>query len=132
MTVRILVVDDEPDVEALIRQKFRREVRQGQYALEFVLSGPATLAALHTDADGPDLLLLSDINVPGMSWLGLLQQVTSQWPELPVIVFISDDDPATVRRAKEAGAHAVYAKPIDFVALRAKIDRRQETHGGGM
>jgi CheY-like chemotaxis protein len=132
MTARILVVDDEPDSEAMVRQRFRREVREGRYALAFVLSGPATLAALAGGAGGPDLLLLSDINAPGISWLALLQQVKARLPELPVIVLIADDDPTTVRLAKEAGADAVYAKPIDFDPLRAEIDRCLAARGGGM
>jgi CheY-like chemotaxis protein len=132
MTAWILVVDDEPDSEALVRQRFRREVREGRYALAFASPGQATLAASAGGAGGPDLLLLSDINGPGMSWLALLQQVRTQRPDLAVIVLIADDDPTTVRLAKAAGADAVYAKPVDFDALKAEIDRRLAARGGGM
>ena len=72
MTVRVLVVDDEPDVEALFRQQFRREVREGLYTLDFALSALAALAILD-DASGEKIILLvSDINMPGMSGLDLL------------------------------------------------------------
>ena len=72
MTVRVLVVDDEPDVEALFRQQFRREVREGLYTLDFALSAGAALAILD-DASGEKIILLvSDINMPGMSGLDLL------------------------------------------------------------
>ena len=72
MTVRVLVVDDEPDVEALFRQQFRREVREGLYTLDFALSALAALAILDDAIGEKIILLVSDINMPGMSGLDLL------------------------------------------------------------
>ena len=81
MTVRVLVVDDEPDVETLFRQQFRREVREGLYTLDFALSALAALAILD-DASGEKIILLvSDINMPGMSGLDLLPIVKTRRPE---------------------------------------------------
>jgi DNA-binding NtrC family response regulator len=84
MTVRVLVVDDEPDVEILFRQQFRREVREGHYLLDFALSAEAALAMLD-DAIGEEIILpVSDINMPDMSGLDLLPIVKTRRPDLPV------------------------------------------------
>src|SRR6476659_2460509 len=83
MTVRVLVVDDEPDVEALFRQQFRREVRQGLSTLDFALSGAAALDTLDGCVGEEIILLVSDINMPGMSGLELLPEVKARRPELP-------------------------------------------------
>ena len=83
MTIRVLVVDDEPDVEVLFRQQFRREVRQGLYTLDFALSGTAALDTLDGCVGEEIILLVSDINMPGMSGLELLPEVKARRPELP-------------------------------------------------
>src|SRR5580658_6509602 len=99
VTVRVLVVDDEPDVEALFRQQFRREVREGFYTLDFALSALAALAILD-DAGGEDIILLvSDINMPGMSGLDLLPIVRTRRPDLPVFMISAYGDAARVRTA---------------------------------
>ena len=86
MTVRVLVVDDEPDVEPLFRQQFRREMREGLYTLDFALSAAAALAILD-DAIGEEIILLvSDIIMPGMSGLDLLRIVKTRRPSLPVFL----------------------------------------------
>jgi CheY-like chemotaxis protein len=86
MTVRVLVVDGEPDVETLFRQQFRREVRQGLYTLEFVLSGQAALEALDGHVGAQIILLVSDINMPGMTGLEPLPVVKQRRPDLPVFM----------------------------------------------
>ncbi len=92
MTVRVLVVDDEPDVEALFRQQFRREVRQGLYLLDFALSGEAALNKLDGCVGEEIILLVSDINMPGMSGLDLLPKVKERRPELPVFMISAYGD----------------------------------------
>jgi DNA-binding NtrC family response regulator len=92
MTMRVLVVDDEPDVEVLFRQQFRREVREGLYTLDFALSALAALAILD-DAVGEEIILLvSDINTRGMSGLDLIPEVKVRQPDLPVFTISAYGD----------------------------------------
>jgi CheY-like chemotaxis protein len=129
MSVLILVVDDETDMEDLFRQQFRRDLRAGRFDIAFATSGPGALAAIET-APAPDLiLLLSDINMPGMSGLELLPRVKAMHPTLPVIMITAYGDDETRRKATECGAEGLMSKPIDFGALRADIDRRLTERG---
>ena len=121
MTVRVLVVDDEPDVEALFRQQFRREVREGLYMLDFALSALAALAILE-DAIGEEIILLvSDINMPGMSGLDLLPKVKERRPELPVFMISAYGDPERIRTALDRGASKFITKPVDFPQLKQDV-----------
>ena len=103
VNVRVLVVDDEPDVELLFRQQFRREVREGLYLLDFALSGEAALNKLEGCVGEEIILLVSDINMPGMSGLDLLPEVKSRRPELPVFMISAYGDPERVTMALERG-----------------------------
>ena len=124
MSVYILVVDDEPDVEALFRQQFRRDLRSGRFLMEFAPSAPAALARA-ADVNEPSLILiLSDINMPGMSGLEMLPRVRAERPEVPVIMITAYGDAATRRTAIENGAVGLLTKPIDFTLLRQEIDLR--------
>ena len=126
MSLLILVVDDEPDVEVLFRQQFRRDLRAGRFVMEFAQSAPAALQRIG-DAQGVSLILiLSDINMPGMTGLELLPKAKAMRPDVPVIMITAYGDPDTKRRALEGGADALLTKPIDFVALRTEIDTRIE------
>lgn len=130
MNLLILVVDDEPDIEALFRQQFRRDLRAGRYAMDFATSGPAALGFIAA-ADGRDIiLLLSDVNMPGMSGFDLLERARHLRPNLPVVMITAYDDPATRARAGAAGAAGLIPKPIDFALLREEIERRLHAHGG--
>ena len=120
MTVRVLVVDDEPDVEALFRQQFRREVREGGYMLDFALSASAALAILD-DASEEFILLVSDINMPGMSGLDLLPIVKTRRPDLPVFMISAYGDADTVATALARGADEFLTKPVDFPKLKQDI-----------
>ena len=127
MSLLILVVDDEPDVELLFRQQFRRDLRAGRFDMEFAQSAPAALQRI-TDAAGVSLILiLSDINMPGMSGLELLPKAKAARPDVPVIMITAYGDPDTKRKAMEGGAEALFTKPIDFGALRSEIDMRVES-----
>jgi CheY-like chemotaxis protein len=127
VSLLILVVDDEPDVELLFRQQFRRDLRAGRFDMEFAQSAPAALQRI-TDAAGVSLILiLSDINMPGMSGLELLPKAKAARPDVPVIMITAYGDPDTKRKAMEGGAEAPFTKPIDFGALRSEIDMRVES-----
>jgi len=126
VSLLILVVDDEPDVEALFRQQFRRDHRAERFAMEFTQSGPAALQRV-SDAKGVSLILiLSDINMPGMSGLELLPKAKALRPDVPVIMITAYGDAETRRKALENGAEALLTKPIDFATLRNEIDIRVE------
>ena len=124
MSLLILVVDDEPDVEVLFRQQFRRDLRSGRFVMEFAQSAPEALQRIG-DAQGVSLILiLSDINMPGMTGLELLPKAKALRPDVPVIMITAYGDADTKRRALEGGAETLLTKPIDFVALRSEIDTR--------
>jgi CheY-like chemotaxis protein len=114
MSFSILVVDDEPDIAEMFRQRFRREVRQGTYVLHFAASGEQ---ALDTLADGvrPELIvILSDINMPGMDGLTLLRETKARHPELPFMMVTAYGDDERRRQAAEGGALAVPLKAGRF------------------
>jgi CheY-like chemotaxis protein len=120
----ILVVDDEPDVEVLFRQQFRHDLRADRFTMEFAQSAPAALQCI-TDAAGVSIILiLSDINMPGMSGLELLPKAKAMRPDVPIIMITAYGDVETKRKALENGAEALFTKPIDFGALRSEIDTR--------
>ena len=120
MTARVLVVDDEPDVEPLFRQQFRREMRDG-LRLDFALSAETALHMLDGQAGEEIILLVSDINMPGMSGLDLLPIVKTRRPDLPVFMISAYGDADTVSTARERGANEFLAKPVDFAKLRRDI-----------
>jgi CheY-like chemotaxis protein len=122
----ILVVDDEPDVEALFRQQFRRDLRAGRFAMEFAQSAPMALQRITNAGDESLILILSDINMPGMSGLELLPRAKALRPDVPIIMITAYGDAETKRRALENGAEALLIKPIDFGTLRLEIDSRVE------
>lgn len=124
MSTYILVVDDEPDVEALFRQQFRRDIRAGRFVMEFAMSAPDALERAKTIPDPSLILILSDINMPGMSGLEMLPKVRSERPGVPVIMITAYGDPDTRRKALEGGAAGLLTKPIDFETLRQEIDAR--------
>jgi CheY-like chemotaxis protein len=126
MSLLILVVDDEPDIELLFRQQFRRDLRTGRFAMEFAQSASSALERIADAADVTLILILSDINMPGMSGLELLPKARSIRPDVPVIMITAYGDTETKRRALDSGAEALLTKPIDFKALREEIDIRVE------
>ena len=124
MSIYILVVDDEPDVETLFRQQFRRDLRAGRFNMEFAASAPEAMEKAATIADPALILILSDINMPGMSGLEMLPKVRAARPSVPVIMITAYGDADTKRAALERGAEALLTKPIDFTQLRQEIDTR--------
>ena len=120
------MVDDEPDVEVLFRQQFRRELRAGRFTLEFARRPLQRCSALTDARDASLILILSDINMPGMSGLELLPKAKALRPRVPVIMITAYGDADTKRKALENGADGLFTKPIDFISLRGEIDARVE------
>jgi CheY-like chemotaxis protein len=124
VTLLILVVDDEPDVEVLFRQQFRRDIREGRFTMDFAQSAASALQLISEAGSASLILILSDINMPGMSGLELLPKAKAARPDVPIIMITAYGDAETKRKALEAGAEALLTKPIDFVSLRGEIEVR--------
>ena len=121
MSVSILIVDDEADVADLFRQRFRREARQGTYVLHFALSGEEALDKLASEIEPQLIVILSDINMPGMDGLALLREIKTRRPDLPVMMVTAYGDDERRRRASEYGATEFITKPVDFDFLKEQL-----------
>ena len=121
MSVSILVVDDEPDVVDLFRQRFRREARQGTYVLHFAASGMEALDRLGGEINPELMVVLSDINMSGMDGLQLLGEIKQRRPDLPVMMVTAYGDDERRRRASDLGACEFVTKPVDFDRLKAQL-----------
>jgi CheY-like chemotaxis protein len=126
MSTYIVVVDDEPDVEEMFRQQFRRDLRSGRFIMEFALSALVALEQVKSIPDPSLILILSDINMPGMTGLEMLPKVKAERPNVPVIMITAYGDETTRKKAAELGAAGLLPKPIDFSLLRQEIDQRLE------
>jgi CheY-like chemotaxis protein len=122
--VLVLVVDDEPDVEALFRQQFRRDLRAQRFVMDFANSAADALTQVTSSIGQSLILILSDINMPGMTGLEMLPKVKEIRPDVPVIMITAYGDATTRRKALESGATGLLTKPIDFSLLREEIDSR--------
>jgi CheY-like chemotaxis protein len=123
VSVSILIVDDEPDVAELFRQRFRRESRQGTYVLHFAASGEEALRLLANGIIPHLIVILSDINMPGMDGLTLLSRIKERRPELPVMMVTAYGDDDRRRRASECGAAKFITKPVDFDQLKRQLQQ---------
>jgi CheY-like chemotaxis protein len=121
VSLSILIVDDEPDVAELFRQRFRREVRQGLYVLHFAYSAEEALEKLYTGILPQIIVILSDINMPGMDGLALLREIKRRWADLPVMMVTAYGDDERRRRAGEHGAAEFITKPVDFDLLKEQL-----------
>ena len=124
MNILVLVVDDEPDVEALFRQQFRKDLRAQRFGMDFASSAAEALARIASTDEQSLILILSDINMPGMTGLEMLPRVKEMRPNVPVIMITAYGDPETRRKAIEGGATGLLTKPIDFALLREELDTR--------
>ena len=129
MSILVLVVDDEPDVEALFRQQFRRDLRAQRFVMDFASSAADALSRIASTIEQSLILILSDINMPGMTGLEMLPRVKAIRPEVPVIMITAYGDPETRRKALASGATGLLTKPIDFTVLREEIDARLQQAG---
>jgi len=121
MSVSILVVDDEPDVAEMFRQRFRREARQGTYVMHFAASGAEALDRLAGEIQPTLIAVLADISMPGMDGLELLAAIKQRFPDLPVMMVTAYGDDDRRRRARELGASEFITKPVDFDQLKAQL-----------
>jgi CheY-like chemotaxis protein len=121
MNARILMVDDEPDAEELFRQNFRREIRIGTIIFDFAQSGFEALELLESKDHPEVILVLSDINMPGMTGIELLEKVRQRWPDIPVFMITAYGDRSTEHKVREKGASSFITKPVDFVALKDQL-----------
>lgn len=120
--MKILIVDDEKDVEMLFRQKFRKEVKNKDFELVFAFSGKEAMEILEK-ADPPDVMyVFSDNNMPGMTGLELLQHVKSKFPEIKVSMISAYGDSDNYNKAMSSGAREFFTKPIDFESLKKEIN----------
>src|SRR3954468_4865549 len=121
MSISILVVDDEPDVAELFRQRFRRETRQGTYVVHFAASGTEALDRLAEEVEPALSAVLSDINMPGMDGLELLAEIKERFPDLPVMMVTAYGDNERRKRAAEHGSAEFITKPVDFDQLKTQL-----------
>jgi CheY-like chemotaxis protein len=110
----------------LFRQQFRRDLRADRFTMEFAQTAPMALQCIAAAGDRSLILVLSDINMPGMTGLELLPKAKALRPDVPIVMITAYGDAETKRKALENGAEALLTKPIDFGALRSEIDTRVE------
>jgi two-component system, chemotaxis family, chemotaxis protein CheY len=120
--MKILVVDDEIDIKDLFLQRFRREIKNGELQFSFAESGEAALVYLNQH-DSEAILILSDINMPGMSGLELLKTIKEKHTVPPPIVMMitAYGDSETKQKAMDLGANDLLNKPLDFIDLKSKL-----------
>lgn len=120
--MNILVVDDEQDVKVLFEQRFRREIKTGEFNFAFAFSGEAALTYLQEHGHEA-VLILSDINMPGMSGLELLEHIKQKYYKPPPVVMMitAYGDEENFNTAKRLGADDFLTKPVDFTSLKEKL-----------
>ncbi|MBK7562015.1 MAG: response regulator [Chitinophagaceae bacterium] len=120
--MKILVVDDEKDVQILFEQRFRKEIKDKQVEFEFAFSGEEALVYLN-EHEQEAVLILSDINMPGMSGLELLDQIKQKYHKPPPVVMMitAYGDAENFNTAKQLGADDFLTKPVDFTSLKEKL-----------
>lgn len=121
MSIKILIVDDESDVELLFKSKFRKQIKEDKIELFFAFSGEEAMGHL-LSMEHPDVaLILSDINMPGISGFDLLEKVKSKFPQIRVMMVTAYGDPENQRKAIQMGADDLLSKPLDFTILEEKL-----------
>lgn len=123
MASHILVVDDERDAFELFRRRFRGELKRGEYEIEFAISGSEALDKLEEQGSDKTLLVVSDIAMPGMTGLELLQEIKGRWPLLRVLIMTAFGDEETRQRAISLGADDLFSKPVDFGMFKDTVRR---------
>lgn len=119
--MKIMVIDDEQDVELLFKQRFRNEIREQLIELRFAFSGQDAIEYLRTHSPPDVVYIFSDINMPGMSGLELLEVVKKEFPDIPISMITAYGDEVNYQKAMESGALNYFTKPIDFNRLKKEI-----------
>jgi len=122
--MKFLVVDDEKDVEMLFRQKFRKEIRNGQMEFVFAFSGQEAIEVLESKNPPEVVYIFSDINMPGMSGIDLLRHVKKTYPEIKVSMISAYGDSENYNKAIDFGAKEFFTKPINFDSLKAEVQKQ--------
>lgn len=121
--MKIMIVDDEKDVEMLFRQKFRKELRNNEIEFDFAFSGEEALTLLGSENPPKIVYVFSDINMPGMTGLELLERIKSKYPSIPVSMISAYGDSDNYQKAISSGAKGFFTKPIDFENLKTEISQ---------
>jgi YesN/AraC family two-component response regulator len=116
--MKIMIVDDERDVEILFRQQFRKEVREGLIDLCYAFSGEEALEYLRSLSPPDVVCILSDINMPGINGLELLKVVKEKYPQIRVSMITAYGDEYNFKTAMSTGAEHYFTKPIDFTQIK--------------
>ena len=119
--MKIMVVDDERDVELLFRGRFRKEVKEGLVEFIFTLSGDDAMKYLKSVSPPDVVLILSDINMPGMTGIELLKMVKEDFPHLKVCMITAYGDEHNFKSAMAYGAAEYFTKPLDFEKLKKEM-----------
>lgn len=119
--MKILIVDDERDVEMLFRQKFRKEIKNEDLELIFAFSGNQALDILEVSPPPNVVYVFSDINMPGMTGLELLEKIKNRYPTIKVSMISAYGDSENHEKAMSSGAKEFFTKPIDFMSLKKEI-----------
>lgn len=120
--MKLLVVDDESDVQFLFQQKFRKEIKSGEIQINYAFNGSSALKLLESIENRTGFLILTDINMPEMSGIELLKEIKSRYPELKVVMITAYGDEQNFDIAKKLGADDYFTKPLEFGLLKAKLD----------
>lgn len=123
--MKLIVVDDEQDVQFLFQQKFRKEIKSGEVNIHFALNGPSALNLIESIENLTEYFILSDINMPEMTGIELLKRIKSKYPNLKVIMITAYGDEQNYRQAKEFGAEDYFTKPLEFNLLKSKLNQLQ-------
>ncbi|MEG3988519.1 response regulator [Microcoleus sp. S28C3] len=119
--MKVMVVDDEEDIQSLFTQKFRKEIKSGQIKFYFALSAEAALDYLENNKEASIVLILSDINMPGMNGIELLRIIKEKFPDLKVFMITAYGDERNYQTAIAYGADDYITKPVNFESLKNKI-----------
>jgi two-component system, chemotaxis family, chemotaxis protein CheY len=119
--MKLLVVDDESDVQFLFQQKFRKEIKSGEMQIRYAFNGISALELIESLEDKTDYLILTDINMPEMSGMELLKEIKNRYPELKVIMITAYGDEQNFNMAKKLGADDYFTKPLQFELLKERL-----------
>lgn len=119
--MKLLVVDDESDVQFLFQQKFRKEIKAGEMQIKYALNGTSALELIDSIDNKSDYLILTDINMPEMSGIELLKKIKAKYPELKVFMITAYGDEQNFNMAKNLGADDYFTKPLQFELLKSKL-----------
>ncbi len=120
--MKLLVVDDESDVQFLFQQKFRKEIKSGEIQISYALNGSDALELINSTENRADYQILTDINMPEMNGIELLKEIKTRYPELKVYMITAYGDEQNFNMAKDLGADDYFTKPLEFDLLKTKLN----------